>query len=502
MELPMDELRRHWGDIYDLSCIGSLLNWDQSTYMPPGGAAARSRQATIVARLAHERLIDPALQLVLDRAEAQTAQLPYDSPDASFVRVARRDVEKATKLPTEFVERANAHVTALYERWVEARASDNFALVADGLERSLELARTYGGYFPHDHIADPLVDDAEPGMTVASVRAIFAELRAALVPLVAAVCAAPPADNAMLTRHYPKQQQLDFGSMIAGQLGYDFQRGRVDLTHHPFMTRFSLGDIRITTRVDEHDLGNCLFSMIHETGHALYEQGIDQQFEGTALAGGTSAGVHESQSRLWENQVGRSRAYWQHTYPQLQAAFPGRLDDVDAEQFYRAINRVDRSLIRTEADELTYNLHVIIRFDLELDLIEGRLAARDLPEAWRERYRSDLGVTPEDDADGCLQDLHWYSGLVAGSFHGYTLGNLMSAQFYATALAQHPEIGEQIGRGEFGTLLSWLRQNIYRYGRGLTAPELLQRVCGERISVAPYIGYLRRKYSDLYGLAL
>jgi carboxypeptidase Taq len=264
--------------------------------------------------------------------------------------------------------------------------------------------------------------------------------------------------------------------------------------------RLSAGDVRITTRVKENDLADALFSTLHEAGHALYEQGVDPAYDGTGLGRGVSAGVHESQSRLWENVVGRSRPFWEHFYPQLVDAFPGQFKAVPLETFYRAINKVERSLIRTDADEVTYNLHVMMRFDLELDLLEGRLKVKDLPEAWRARFEADLGLTPPDDRDGCLQDVHWYYGGIGGSFQGYTIGNILSAQFYAAAVEAHPDIPEAMRRGELGTLRGWLRERLYRHGRKFLPDEIVQRATGRPMSIAPYIAYLRGKYGELYEL--
>ncbi len=284
--------------------------------------------------------------------------------------------------------------------------------------------------------------------------------------------------------------------MIIKQLGYDFNRGRQDKTHHPFMTKFSLGDVRITTRFQPNYLGDGLFSTIHEAGHAMYEQGIDMSYEATPLAHGASAGVHESQSRLWENVVGRSRVFWNHYYPQLQSVFPDQLSNVSLDTFYRAINKVQQSLIRTDADQMTYDLHVMIRFDLELALLEGTLNIRDLPEAWRARYQSDLGISSAGDRDGVLQDVHWFYSVIGGGFQGYTMGNIMSALFYRQALQAHPEIPAQIGRGEFGPLHGWLRENIYRHGAKYTANELVERVTGGPLTIEPYMAYLRGKFLD------
>jgi carboxypeptidase Taq len=337
-------------------------------------------------------------------------------------------------------------------------------------------------------------------MKASALRALFAELRAELVPLVQAITGQPPADDSCLHRHFPEAAQWDLGLEIARRIGYDLERGRQDKSPHPFTTEFSIGDVRITTRIDENYLGEGLFGTIHESGHAMYEQGVRGELEGTALAGGTSAGVHESQSRLWENIVGRSRRFWQFFYPRLQAVFPGQLGTVPLDTFYRAVNKVQPSLIRTEADEVTYNLHVMLRFDFELALLEGRMAVKDLPEAWRERMKADLGIVPPDDRDGVLQDVHWYGGWFGGAFQGYTLGNILGAQFYQAALQAHPEIPDDMARGEFGTLLGWLRENIYQHGRKYTADELVERVTGGPMQIGPYIHYLKAKYGELYAL--
>jgi carboxypeptidase Taq len=299
---------------------------------------------------------------------------------------------------------------------------------------------------------------------------------------------------------FPEGAQLGFGLEVVQRLGYDLQRGRQDRTHHPFMIKFSQGDVRITTRARESYLAEALFSTIHEAGHALYEQGFPVDLEGTPLANGASAGLHESQSRLWENLVGRSRGFWRYYYPKLQGVFPSQLGSVPLEAFYRAINRVERSLIRTDADEVTYNLHVMIRFDLELALLEGNLSVADLPGAWRERYGNDLGVTPPDDRDGVLQDMHWFSGTIGGAFQCYTLGNLMSAQLFDAACGIHPAIRVEIAQGEFGTLLGWLRENVHRHGRKFSAAEIVERATGGPLSIEPYLRYLRDKYEELYEL--
>jgi carboxypeptidase Taq len=495
------ELRRRFNEIADLKAAGSVLDWDQATYMPPGGAAARGRQGALLRKLAHEQSVDPALGRLIDALEPWAETVLKDSDDASLVRVARRDFEKAIKLPPDYVARANAHGAASYDAWTRARPANDFAAMAPFLEKTVELSREYAEFLaPYEHVADPLIDDADEGMTTASIRALFKELRRHLVPIVRAITEQPPADDRCLHGAFAEAPQLAFGLSAAERMGYDIKRGRLDKTHHPFCTRFALGDVRITTRVFENDIGQALFSTLHESGHAMYEQGVAAALEGTPLGRGVSSGVHESQSRLWENVVGRSRAFWEHYYPLLQNTFPDALARVSLDAFHRAINKVERSLIRTDADEVTYNLHVMLRFDLELRLLEGRLRVKDLPEAWREGMRSDLGIAPEDDRDGCLQDVHWYYGSVGGAFHSYTIGNILSAQFYAAAVKAHPEIPREISAGAFSTLHGWLVRNLYRHGRKYPPAELVERATGTPMRMEPYLAYLRGKYGELYRL--
>lgn len=498
---PIQELKTRLTEINDIESAASLLYWDQATYMPSGGAAARGRQMATLRQIAHVKFTDPAIGQLLADLRSYEASLPYDSDEASLIRITRHDYQRAVQIPAAFTAKFSYHSAESYEAWAKARAANNFATVQPYLEKTLDLSRELANFFPgYEHIADPLIDEADYGMKAATVRSLFAQLRSQLVPIVEVIASQPVTDASCLHQNFPEAEQLAFSLKVIEQLGYDFQRGRQDKTLHPFMTKFSTGDVRITTRVRENDLNEGLFSTVHETGHALYEQGINREFEATPLAGGTSSGVHESQSRLWENFVGRSRNFWKFFYPQLQAVFPNQLNAVSLETFYRAINKVERSLIRTDADEVTYNLHVMIRFDLELQLLEGSLAVRDLPEAWNERYRSDLGIIPSSDSQGVLQDVHWYGGMIGGMFQGYTLGNLMSAQFFEAALLANPEIPSQIETGKFNTLHDWLKQNIYQHGRKYTAAELVERVTGSPLSINPFIRYIQRKYGELYAI--
>ncbi len=497
----MTELKVRLREISDLRAAGAVLGWDQATYMPAGGAAARGRQMAMLSRLAHERSVAPVIGRLIEALVPYGEGLSPDCDDARLIRVTRRNYEKAAKVPPDYVARASAHSAASYQAWTQARPANDFKVMVPYLEGTLDLSREYSEFFtPYAHIADPHIDDADEGMTTASIRKLFGDLKRGLLPLVDAICAQPEADDSCLHRNFASPGQLEFARRAAGRMGYDFNRGRLDLTHHPFCTKFSAGDVRITTRIREDDLGDALFSTLHEAGHAMYEQAIDSALAGTPLGHGVSAGVHESQSRLWENIVARSSGFWTYFYPLLQHTFADQLADVPLQTFHRAINKVARSLIRTDADEVTYNLHIMLRFDLELKMLEGKLAVRDLPQAWRAAMRADLGIEPSDDRDGCLQDVHWYGGGIGGAFQSYTIGNILAAQFYVAALRAHPDFPAEIARGEFGTLHDWLRGNIYRHGAKFPPNELIKRATGGPMSMKPYLGYLREKYGVLYRL--
>ena len=454
-------------------------------------------------RLMHERACDPAIGRLLDELEPYTETLPEDHPDNALVRVARRDYERAIRIPPSLQAALAQHSAESYQVWAEARPSNDFTAVTPYLQKSVDLSRQIAGCFPgYEHIADPLIAQSDEGMNARVLQVLFADLRQELVPLVRQIMDQEPLDDSFLLQQFPKAEQLALGRRLITDYGYDWRRGRQDETRHPFMTSFGTGDVRITTRVVPNQLPEALFSTLHEAGHGMYEQGIDPSFDGTPLGRGTSSGLHESQARLWENIIGRSCGLWRHYYSTAQQIFPVQLGHVSVGEFYAAINKVQPSLIRTEADEVTYNLHVMIRFDLELALLEGKLEVADLPEVWHGRYESDLGLRAPNDIDGVLQDVHWYYGIVGGMFQGYTLGNVMSAAIYEAALCAEPEIPQQIDRGEFGVLREWLTDNIYQYGRTYTADQIIERVCGGTLSIEPYMRYLRRKFGALYELDL
>lgn len=501
METKLKELKQRLQQASDIASAAALLSWDQSTYMPPGGAVARGRQMGTLHKLAHQKATDPAIGQLLDDLQPYAASLDYEHDDAALLRIARRQYERHIKIPAEFLAQFTAHTAKTYSVWTQARPANDFATVQPLLEQTLEMSRQMADFFPgYEHIADPLIDFADFGMQAATVRTVFADLREQLVPIVQAITAQPPADEACLHHTYPIAQQTAFFTDVIKDFGFDFERGRQDVSPHPFTTKFASGDVRITVRYRQNDLGDALFSALHEAGHGMYELGVNPAYEGTPLGHGTSSGVHESQSRLWENIVGRSRGFWTHYYPKLQEIFPQQLNNVTLDTFYRAINKVQPSPVRVDADEVTYNLHVMLRFEFELALLEGTLAVKDLPAAWNARMESDLGITPPNDSDGVLQDIHWYGIHIGGVFQGYTLGNILSAQFYQAALDAHPSIPNEIARGQFGTLHGWLKDNIYVHGSKFAAPELIQRVTGSPLDIKPYISYLRTKYGELYTL--
>lgn len=500
-ENALAELRGRLEEIDDIQRSLDVLNWDQSTYMPPDGAAGRARQMATLEKIAHARSSDPQLGELLDNLEDYVDQLPADSDEMALISVARRDYERATRVPNALMGEIANQIGLSYSAWAVARPKNDWATMRRILEKTLELSRRYADYFPDaQHVADPLIDNSDEGMTVATIRPLFAELRAFLTPLVQAIAAKPETDASCLYQFYPEAKQWAFGERIISAYGYDFSRGRQDKTHHPFMTRFNWGDCRITTRFDENFLNAGLFATLHEAGHALYEMGTDPRFDGSPLGKGTSSGVHESQSRTWENIVGRSLPFWKFYYPQLQEVFPQQLGNVELLTFYKAINKVKPSLVRVEADEVTYNLHVIIRFELECEMLEGTLSIADLPEAWHARYREYLGVSAANDTDGALQDVHWYAGLIGGAFQGYTLGNILSGQFMAAARKAIPNLAEQWQVGSFEPIHTWLLENIYRHGHKYSTQELVRRITGGPIELGPYKEYLTTKYSEIYGL--
>ncbi len=501
MKEKLDELKKRLGVVADLQRAGALLGWDQQTYMPPRGAAARAEQTATLNRLAHEHFIADAVGALLEDLQAYAAQLDYDSDEASLIRVTKRDYDKAKRVPPALVEELARVTTLAYEEWVNARAESNFKLFQPHLEKIVDLEIQLANCLGYrERIYDALLDQYEPAMTSAQVEAIFKPLREELVALARAIARKPEAvSDAVLRREYDEQKQWDFGVAVIKRLGFDFERGRQDKSPHPFTTGLALDDVRITTRVDKNFLPTMLFGTIHETGHALYDMGYRADLERTPLEGGASLGVHESQSRLWENIVGRSRGFWTYWFPRLREVFPAQLADQEVESFYRAINRVQPSFIRVEADEVTYPLHIMLRFEIENELIEGKLQVADVPAAWNAKMQEYLGIVPPNDALGCLQDIHWSNGYF-GYFATYALGSMFAAQLWEQAVGEVSDLPVQIARGEFGDLLAWLRAKVHTHGRKFTLDELARRATGAPLRAQPFVAYLKRKYGEIYGV--
>ncbi|MDP9485380.1 MAG: carboxypeptidase M32 [Actinomycetota bacterium] len=496
------ELQARLREVYDLRRAALVLQWDQWTHMPAGGVEGRARQLALVRRLAHERFVDPRIGELLEALGPLEEEHPRLSYEASLIRVTRRDYERETRVPAGFVRRSTAHSAISYAAWLKAKEEDDFGVARPHLERRLELSLELAGFHPDaGHPADPLVGASDPGMGVEKLRGLFGELREGLVPLAGRLGEQELPNDSFMRQRFPARAVLGFAEGAIGALGYDFSRGRHDAGESPFMSKLSAGDVRIVTW-DREGLGLTLFATLHEAGHALYEQGIPEDLDGTPLGEGNSRSLHESQARLVENTVGRGEPFWKFFYPRLRERFPRELGSVPLRTFLRAINRVEPTLIRVAADEVTYNLHAIMRFDFELAMLEGKLAPRDLPDAWRERMRLDLGVAPGSDREGCLQDPHWYDEAVGGMFHGYAVGNLLAAQFYEAMLREQPGLPHEMAAGECGALRGWLRENVWRHGGKLSAEEVALEATGSPISTGPLLEYVRSKYGRLYGVRL
>jgi carboxypeptidase Taq len=500
MEEKLGQLKAVLGEISDLVGAAGLLHWDMQCYMPPGGAQGRGQQMSTLQKLAHVRLTSAEIGQLLEDLESSAGELDPDSDEARLIRVTRREYDKYVRVPSEWVAQYAQITSESHGVWTEARKENNFAKFQPYLEKIVDLRRQWAGYFqPYEHVYDPLLDEFEPGMKTAEVKQIFNELRPRQVALLQAISNAPQVDSSFLYQHFDPQKQWDFGVEVITRFGYDWKRGRQDKSTHPFTIRLGVDDVRITTRVLPEFLGASLFGTLHEGGHALYEMGVHPKFNRTPLAGAASLALHESQSRLWENLVGRSSEFWEFFYPRLQDYFPAELSGVSLEAFYRGINKVEPTLIRVQADEATYNMHIMLRLELEIALMEGSLEVKDLPEAWNSRMQEYLGITPPDDSTGVLQDVHWSSGLL-GYFSTYALGNLVSAQLWERIQQDVPDLKSQIRGGEFNQLLGWLVENIHQYGSKYEPQELVKRITGSGINPQPYLKYLEEKYTHVYGL--
>ena len=496
-----NRLADHYRQVALLSSIESMLGWDERCLLPPAAGEYRAEQITLLAGMVHQRLTEPWIGDALGELAATHRAADPASDTGASIRQWKRQYDRKVRLPQSLVEELTRTSVLGQQVWEKARGDNDFAAFAPLLTKTIELKRQQAdalGYSESRY--DALLDDFEPGELTSNVARVLSALREELVPLVAEIAASDrTADISLLRRQYPIDKQAALGRDVAARIGFDFARGRLDTTAHPFCSGMGPHDCRITTRYDPSYFNSALFGILHEAGHALYEQGLRPDWYGLPPGETVSLGIHESQSRLWENLVGRSHAFWRHFYPAAQAAFPQSLAAVPLEAFYFAINDVRPSLIRIEADEATYNLHILLRFELEQDLLNDQLPVGDLPAAWHDKYRQYLGVEPANDADGVLQDIHWSAGLV-GYFPTYSLGNLYASQFFAQADRDLGGLDDQFARGEFAQLRAWLAENIHSQGQRYTAAQLVERITGQALSPAPLIAHLRAKLGPLYGL--
>lgn len=502
VETRYQELLKLLREAAVLNSCASLLGWDEQTYLPQAGSAHRAEQLALLAGLTHERSTAPRIGEVLAELEQSGSLGDPESAMAVNIREARHSYDRATKLPRKLVEELSRTTTLAQSAWVAARKKSSFAEFQPWLERMVGLKREqaealgYSGGVPYD----ALLDEFEPGASSTEIAAAFAPLREELVPLVAAIQQSSRRPKVeLLTQRFRIEAQKEFAESAAKAIGFDFEAGRLDIAAHPFCSSMGPGDCRLTTRYNEHHFPGAFFGVMHEAGHGLYEQGVDPAAFGSPMGDAVSLGIHESQSRLWENFVGRSRAFWQHFFGAAQQAFPEALTEVSLDDWYAAINDVRPSFIRVEADEVTYNLHIMLRFDLEQPLISGDLQPADVPGVWNEKFSSYFGLTPPDAAHGCLQDIHWSAGLF-GYFPTYALGNMYAAQFFEAAQRDLGDLSAQFARGEFRPLLDWLRKNIHSRGKQLRAGQLVQRVTGQPLSHRALLAHLHRKCDALYGL--
>jgi carboxypeptidase Taq len=494
----IDSLKERLKDVRALDSAIAIMEWDQQTFMPKGGAEARAEYVGLLSRMRHELFTQDETRTAVEKAGEG---VDPNSEQGALVRVVGRDLDLATKIPTELVEEKSRLAAQAHEAWVEARANNDFPGFASILERMFEIARQEAEHLGYkDHIYDALLDQYEEGATSADVRKMFDDIKGPSRDLIQEIQQrGGKVDDSALHGDWDVDKQRQFTEEVIKRVGFDMQRGRQDTAPHPFCTGWSVGDIRLTTRFKPY-LGAAIFGSLHEAGHGMYEQGspMEWDLEMPMLGGGASLGLHESQSRLWENIMGRSKPFWKHFLPELQSLFP-KLDAFNVDSFYQAINKVEPSFIRVEADELTYNMHIIVRFEIECDILTGALKVKDMPEAWNAKYEEYLGITPPDDSQGCLQDVHWSMGSI-GYFPTYSMGNLLSYQIWAALQKDIPDTDDQIARGHFEQILEWLREKIYRHGRRYQPQDLVKRVTGKPMGAEDYLSGLSDKYREIYSL--
>ncbi len=498
MDNKLDHLKQILGKVSDFNYAIAVLDWDQQVNMPEEGDLERGEQISTLQEAAHNLFVSDEVGQLLTDLLSDSSDLDPDSDEARLIKVTKREFDKETKIPIQLIMELSQTTTMAHNAWVKAKTNNDFKSFQPHLGKIIELTRNKAECFkPYDHIYDALLDDYEAGMKTADVRKIFSDIRPQQVALIKNIKEHNPIDDSFLKVNFEKSKQWQFGVDVARAFGLDWKKSRQDISAHPFTTSFGQKDVRITTNINEHLPTSALFSTMHETGHALYELGFNSNHRRTPLNNAASFAFHESQSRLWENLVGRSKYFWIHFFPKFKNLFSDQLTGIDLETFYKAINKVEPSFIRTEADEATYNLHVMLRFELELALFEGNLRVEQLPEAWNDHMQEYLGLVPPNDSLGVLQDVHWSAGLF-GYFPTYAIGNLISLQLWEKIHKDIPEIDDRISNGEFLELLEWLRSNVHVHGAKYESQELIQKITGSKIDATPYIHYLKTKYNDIY----
>jgi carboxypeptidase Taq len=485
-----------------LYSTAGVLEWEERTYMPPQGAKLRSEQVSMLAGMAHEKFTDPKVGDLLSIVEGSDMVKDTDSIEAANIRELRHQYDKETKLPKDLVEEISKVTSLAQGEWTTARKNSDFKAFLPWLEKVVKLTIQKADAYGHDgQRYNPLLDSFEPGATVTDIEEVFKNLRGELVDLVGRIADAPKKpDGSIIERNYDVDRQRVFGEMVASAMGFDFTAGRLDITTHPFCSGFGPGDTRITTRYNPRRLNDALFGTMHEAGHALYEMGLEKdKYFGMPMGESTSLGIHESQSRMWENQVGRSKEFWVYFLPLAKGIFREALNGVSLDDFYGAVNTVAPSYIRVESDEATYNLHILLRFEMEQALMKGDLKPADVPGEWNNRFKKYFGIEVDNDANGCLQDVHWAAGLI-GYFPTYTLGNLYSAQFFAQVNTDISDLPQQFERGNFSELLTWLRENVHKHGQRYRAGKLCERITGRPLSHKPLMDYMNKKFGEIYGI--
>ena len=494
-EALYDEYKTKMQKIADVKYASAVLQWDQETYLPPKGNEFRGRQIATLTEIAHQQFTDEKIGALLNELMSKD---DLSDKEKRNVQLSLEDYNKANKFSSSFVRQMSETVNKSFHAWIQARKDNSFTVFEKPLDDLIQLKKQEAdllGYETHPYNA--LMNDFDKGLTVAIVDKVFADLQPQLTVLLEEIKNKPQVDSSFLHLHFDKDSQWKFGMEILKRMQFDFEAGRQDISEHPFTINFNNADVRVTTRIDENDFGNMAWSCIHEGGHALYEQGLPGEQYGLPLGEYCSLSIHESQSRLWENNVGRALPFWQHNFSLIKTFFPKQLNNISIDQFYKAINKVQPSLIRTEADELTYHFHVMIRYEIEKMLIEGSIKTKDIPAYWNEHYKKYLGIIVADDKSGCLQDVHWSHGSF-GYFATYSLGSLYAAQLYAAIVKENASIEKEIAEGNNNSLLQWLNKNIYQHGKYYTSEELCFKATGETLNSTHFIRYATKKFAHIY----